>query len=392
MEYENMTLQERNAIPIPQVEARAPIPAQNLRVPGPTPVPSQVLEAQAAPMINHRGPEFSAMMKRITPRLQYFFQTSSPVLTYSASGTGGQECSLVNVFSPGDHVVSIIIGNFGTRLAKIAEAYGLNVTRIEFPWGEAADPAVVEARLKEVAPYRGVLITHNETSTGVTNDIQTLAALVRKLSPDALVVVDAVSSLSSLPLEMDPWDLDVVFTSSQKGWMIPPGMMMIAASERAWQAHKNSTLPRFYWDWTSTRKQLDASWQHPSTPPVSLFYALDVALEMMLDEGRSEIFARHAKTGEYVRGRAQAMGLQILATDMRYASNTVTAIRTPEGIETKALLKKLREADNIVLADGQDHMKGKIFRVGHLGYFTNTELEQTMDAIERRLREFGYQG
>ena len=387
-----MTLQEHKAIPVPQVETRTPIPRQNLRVPGPTPVPPQVLEAQAAPLINHRGPEFSAIMKRVTPRLQYFFQTSSPVLTYPASGTGGQECSLVNVFSPGDHVVSIIIGNFGTRLAKIAEAYGINVTRIEFPWGEAADPDVVEKRLKEIDSYRGVLITHNETSTGVTNDVQTLAALVHRLNPEALVVVDAVSSLSSIPLEMDPWNLDVVFTGSQKGWMIPPGIMMIAASERAWQAHKTSKLPRFYWDWTSTRKQLETSWQHPTTPPVSLFYALDVALEMMLNEGREAIFERHARAGKYVRDRAKAMGLKPLAVDEHYASNTVTAIRTPEGIDTKSLLKKLRAEDGIIIADGQDHMKGKIFRVGHLGYFTEADLQQTMDAVERRLHEFGYQG
>ncbi len=387
-----MTTQEHKAIPVPQVEERAPIPKQNLRVPGPTPVPLEVMAAQAAPMINHRGPEFSAIMKRVTPRLQYFFQTATPVLTFPASGTGGQECAVVNAFSPGDHVVSLIIGNFGTRLAKIAEAYGLQVTRIEFAWGEPADPAVVEARLKEVAPYRGVLMTHNETSTGVTNDIQTLAALVRRLSPDALVVVDAVSSLSAVPLEMDQWDLDVVFTGSQKGWMIPPGLMMIAASERAWEAHKTAKLPRFYFDWTSTRKSLETVWQHPMTPPVSLFYALDVALEMMLAEGRDEIFARHARAGEYVRGRVKALGLELLATDLRYASNTVTAIKTPAGIDTKALLNKLSSEDHIVLADGQDHMKGKIFRIGHLGYFTEADLAQAMDAVEKHLHEQGFQG
>ena len=385
-----MTTQERKAIPVPQVEARAPIPQQNLRVPGPTPVPPRVLEAQAAPMINHRGPEFSAIMKRITPRLQYFFQTASPVLTYPASGTGGQECAIVNVFSPGDHVVSVIIGNFGTRLAKIAETYGVKVTRIEFPWGEAADPAIVEARLREVSDFRGVLFTHNETSTGVTNDIQSLAAAVRRVSEDALIVVDAVSSLSSIPLEMDLWDLDVVFTGSQKGWMVPPGIMMIAGSERAWKAHKEAKLPRFYWDWTAARKVLETSWQHPSTPPVSLMYALDVALEMMLDEGRDAIFERHVKAGEYVRGRALAMGLELLATDPRYASSTVTAIKTPEGIETKALLKKLRESDNVVLADGQDHYKGKIFRIGHLGYFSQEDLEVAMDTVEKRLGELGF--
>jgi aspartate aminotransferase-like enzyme len=233
-------------------------------------------------------------------------------------------------------------------------------------------------------------MTHNETSTGVTNDIQTLAARVRRLNPEALIIVDAVSSLSSIPLEMDAWDLDVVLTGSQKGWMTPPGMMMIAASPRAWEAHKTATLPRFYFDWSSARKHL-ANWQHAATPAVSLFYALDVALEMMLAEGREAIFARHASAGHYVRQRVQALGLQLLA-DPRYASNTVTAILTPEGIDTKALLKKLREEDHIVLAAGQDHMKGKIFRIGHLGYFMHGELVQTLDAIEKRLREFGFKG
>src|SRR5215469_3060636 len=167
-----MAIQDNTIIPVPQVEARTPIPTQNLRVPGPTPVPPEVLAAQAQPMINHRGPEFSAIMKRVTQRLQYFFQTAAPVLTYPASGTGGQECAIVNLFSPGDHVVAIVIGSFGDRLAKIAETYELQVTRIEFPWGQAADLTTIEARLKELAPYKGVLMTHNETSTGVTNDIQ----------------------------------------------------------------------------------------------------------------------------------------------------------------------------------------------------------------------------
>ncbi len=385
-----MTTQEQKEIGIPEVEARAPIPRQNLRVPGPTPLPPEVLAAQAQPMVNHRGPEFAAIVKRVTLRLQYFFQTTAPVMTFAASGTGGQEAAIVNLFSPGDHVVSIIIGNFGNRLAKIATVYGLNVTRIEFPWGEAADPELVATRLKEIPPFKGVLITHNETSTGVTNNIEALAAVVRRQNPDALIAIDAVSSLGSIPLEMDAWDLDVVFTGSQKGWMTPPGIMMIAASPRALAANKTAKLPRFYFDWGMTLKQLE-SWQQPSTPAVSLFYALDVALEMMLAEGREAIFARHAQAGAYVRERAQAMGLKLFA-DPTHASNTVTALWTPEGINTKALLKTLREQDGVVLADGQDHMKGKIFRIGHLGYFTQDDLVQTMDALERRLREVGFQG
>ena len=386
-----MTIQERKkAIPIPQVEAREPIPQQNLRIPGPTPVPPKILAEMARPMINHRGPEFAAIVRRVTARLQYFFQTSSPVLTYPASGTGGQESTIANLFSAGDHVVVITIGSFGNRLAKIAEAYGLQVSRIEFPWGQAADPNIVEARLKTLKPYRGVLMTHNETSTGVMNDVQTLTTLVRQLAPDTLIGVDAVSSLGCVPLEMDPWDIDVVFTGSQKGWMTPPGLMMIAASPRAWEASKSAKLPRFYFDWASSRKMLEIG-QHPTTPPLSIFYALDLALEKMLAEGREAIFLRHQHIGDYVRQRAKDMGLRLLA-DHANASNTVTAILTPEDIDTKAMLKKLREQDRVVLGGGQEHLDGKIFRVGHLGFFQEADLAEAMDAVEKRLPEFGFKG
>src|SRR5579863_4120158 len=360
-----MTTQERKAIPIPHIEPRSPIPIQNLRIPGPTVVPQAVLEAMTQPMVNHRGPEFFAILRRVTARLQYFFQTASPVLTFPASGTAGQESTIANLFSPGDHVVSIIIGGFGNRMARIAEVYGLNVTRIEFPWGHVADPATVQARLQTLPPYKGVLITHNETSTGVMNDVQTLAALIRQLSPDALIAIDAVSSLGCVPLEMDAWDLDVIFAGSQKGWMTPPGLMMIAASERAWEAAKTAKLPRFFFDWIIARRELEHG-QHPYTPPVSLFYALDVALELMLAEGREAIFARHERTGNYVRWRAEEMGLRLLA-DPAHASNTVTAILTPEEINTTALLKTLREQDHVVFAGGQGDFKEKIIRVGHLG-------------------------
>ncbi len=313
-------------------------------------------------MINHRGPEFAAILQRVTARLQYFFQTASPVLTYPASGTGGQEAAVANLFSPGDHVVAITIGVFGNRFATVAERFGLQVTRIEFPWGEAADPGIVEERLKSLAPYRAVLLTHNETSTGVTNDVRTLATIIRRLNPEALIAIDAVSSLGCVPLEMDPWDLDVVFTGSQKGWMTPPGLMMIAAGPRAWEAN---------------------------TPPLSLFYALDLSLEMMLAEGREAIFERHQRIGDYVRWRVKEMGLRLLA-DHQYASNTVTAALTPEDIDTRKLLNILRQQDHIVFGGGQQHLDGKIFRVGHLGFFEEVDLVEAMDKMEMRLQEFGF--
>lgn len=383
-----MTIHEHKAIPIPQVEPRAAIPAQNLRIPGPTTVPPEILEEMSRPMINHRGPEFAAILRRVTARLQYFFQTTAPVLTYPASGTGGQEAAIANLFSPNDHVVVITIGAFGNRLAKIAQAYGLQVTRIEFPWGQAADPGVVQERLKALPPYRGVLMTHNETSTGVMNDVETLTKVVRQINPDTLIAVDAVSSLGCVPLEMDLWDIDVVFTGSQKGWMTPPGLMMIAPGPRALEANKTARLPRFYFDWESARKKLELG-QHPTTPPISLFFALDLALEEMLAEGRSAIFERHQRIGDYVRWRAKDMGLKLLA-DHAHASNTVTAILAPEGINTKTLLKTLREEDHIVLGGGQEQLDGKAFRVGHLGFFQEIELVEAMDKVELRLREMGF--
>jgi len=384
-----MTTQTRQAIAIPQVAPRQPIPNQNLRIPGPTPVPEFILAEMTKPMINHRGPEFAAILERVTRRLQYFFQTSSPILTFPASGTGGQESAIANLFSTGDHVVAISIGNFGDRLATIAKKFGLQVTKIDFAWGEAADPAVVAEKLQGLAPYKGVLVTHNETSTGVTNDIEALSKVIREANPDALIVVDAVSSLGCVPLEMDPWGLDVVFTGSQKGWMTPPGLMMIAVGPRALEANKTANLPRFYFDWGLSLKSLE-KWQHPTTPPVSLFYAIDLALELMLEEGREAIFARHQEAGDYVRARAKAFGLPLLA-DHPNASNTITSVVSPEGVDSKALLKILNKQDNVVLAGGQGKFEGKIFRIGHLGYFKKQDLAEAMDRLEVRLVELGYQ-
>jgi aspartate aminotransferase-like enzyme len=365
-----------------------PARQQNLRIPGPTPIPPAVAEAMARPMINHRGPEFAAMVARITTQLQHFFQTAQPVLGFPSSGSGAMEAAIVNSFSPGDAVLSVTCGAFGNRLAKIAETFGLRVTRHEVEWGRAAEPAAVAEAMAAIPDLRGVLLTHNETSTGVTNDIQALAQMIRGRSGDALILVDAVSSLGCVDLRMDEWDLDVVFTGSQKGWMVPPGLAMIAASERAWEATERATLPRFYWDFRMTRKSLEKG-QTPYTPPVSIYYGLDVSLPMMRAEGREAIFARHAAAGALVRGRAQAMGLELFA-DPAFASNTVTAIRVPESVDAKALTKALREDEGVVIAGGQEHLDGKIIRIGHLGYFTQADLTACMDALERRLTALGY--
>jgi aspartate aminotransferase-like enzyme len=361
---------------------------QNLRIPGPTPIPPEVAAALSRPMINHRGPEFAEIIKRVTAGFQRFFQTSQPVLGFPAAGSGAMEAAIVNVFSPGDEALSVTVGVFGNRLAKIADAFGLKVTRHEVPWGQAANPAQVAEALDALPNAKGVLLTHNETSTGVTNDLQALAAAIRARRPDILLVVDAVSSLSCVDLQMDAWDLDVVLTGSQKGWMVPPGLAIIGVSARAWAATENATLPRFYWDFRSARKSLENG-QTPYTPPVSLYFALDVSLEMMRAEGREAIFARHQRVADLTRSRARALGLELFA-EPAHASNTVTAIKVPAGIEGKALTKALREQEGVIIAGGQERLEGQIFRIGHLGYVDEPEIAACMDALERQLAALGY--
>jgi aspartate aminotransferase-like enzyme len=364
------------------------IPAQNLRIPGPTPIPPEVAAALARPMINHRGPEFAEILRRVTAQLQHFFQTSQPILGFPSAGTGMQEAAIVNAFSPGDEALAVTIGVFGNRLAKVAETFGLKVTRYEVEWGQAADPDEVGRRLAALPNAKGVLLTHNETSTGVTNDLRAIAAAIRTRRPDVLIVVDAVSSLGCVDLRMDEWGLDFVFTGSQKGWMVPPGLAMIGVSVRGWAAVEQATLPRFYWDFRAARKSLEKG-QTPYTPPVSLYFGLDVALQMMREEGREAIFARHQRLADLVRGRARAMGLRLFA-DPAHASNTVTAINVPDGIEGKALTKALRERERVVVGGGQDKLEGKIIRIGHLGYVHEPEIVACMDALERQLVALGH--
>lgn len=361
---------------------------QNLRIPGPTPIPPQVAEALARPMINHRGPEFAAIIERVTSRLKYFFQTEQRILTFPSAGTGGWEATVVNLFSPGDAILSVVMGVFGDRFAKVAQTFGLNVTRYDVPWGQAADPDELIRQLVALPSARAVFLTHNETSTGVMNPLQTLVSAIRKQRPDILIAVDAVSSLSCVDVQMDAWDIDVVLTGSQKGWMVPPGLAMIGLSERAWAATETSTLPRYYWDFRSAYKYL-VKGQTPYTPPVNIFFGLDVALEMMQAEGREAIFARHQAVADVARARARAIGLELFAAPA-VASNTVTAIKVPEGIPAKAITKAMRENEAVVIAGGQEQLEGKIIRIGHLGYVHEQDIQDAMDALNRQLQELGF--
>ena len=339
-------------------------------------------------MINHRGPEFAEIIARVTAGLQFFYQTEHPILGFPSAGSGALEAAVVNCFSPGESVLVVSIGVFGNRLAKIADAFGLKVERVEFEWGRAADPQTVAEQLAAHPEVKGVLMTQNETSTGVMNDIRALASAVRGVRPDVLIVVDAVSSLSCVDLQMDAWDLDVVLSGSQKGWMVPPGLAMVGVSPRAWAATERATLPRFYWDFKAARKSLEKG-QTPYTPPVSIYFGLDVSLQMMRDEGREAIFARHQRVADLTRSRATELGLELFA-DPAHASNTVTAIKVPAAIEAKAITKAMREREEVVLAGGQERLEGQIIRVGHLGFVHEPDIVACMDALERQLAALGY--
>ena len=352
----------------------------NLRIPGPTPLPPQVEAALRRPMINHRGAVFADMQERIVERLKLIFQTSNDVLIFPSSGTGGLEAALVNVISPGDRVLACTAGAFGDRFAEMAGAFGARVDKLNFPLGAAIDPARVAEALTAAPDTRAVLMTHSETSTGILHPVQALAKAVRENS-DALVIVDAVSSLGATPLAMDAWGLDVVVTGSQKALMCPPGAALIAISQHAWHAYETARAPRYYWDWRSWEKWAEKG-QTPVTPALPIYYALDAALDLILTEGLPRVYARHERLAELVRRRAHALGLTLFP-DRRYASPTVTALCPPPGVDAKRLIRYVRDHFDVEFAGGQGELEGKIIRIGHLGYVDEMDLQTALHALDQ---------
>ena len=353
-----------------------------LFTPGPTPVPPEVLAATAEPIIHHRGPDFRVVYERTLARLKEVFRTENEVLLYAASGTGTMESALANLCSPGDRVCVVTAGAFGERWAAIAEALGCEVDRLAYEWGEAPSADDLASRLAE-REARVVLTTHSETSTGVVADVRGLAAAARHAG--AVCVVDAVSSLGAVPLETDEWDVDVVVSGSQKALMSPPGLALVSVSQRAWDAR--GTLPRFYFDWERTRRAqeiFDAAF----TPAVSLVRGLDVALELLLAQGLETAFERHVRLGRACREGIKAMGLELFSPDDDSAA-VVTAIRAPEGVDAGALLLLLRDRHGVTLAPGQGPVKGKVFRIGHIGYFDVFDIATALAAVELALTELG---
>jgi aspartate aminotransferase-like enzyme len=352
-----------------------------LRVPGPTPCPPQALEAMGRQMINHRGVEFAKILNSTTEKVKQVFQTKGDVFLLTSSGTGGMEAAIVNTLSPGDKVLSISNGAFGERFADIAEAYGANAIRLSFEWGKAIDLDAVENALKADGDIKAVLVTHNETSTGMTNRLGDISSVVDKF--DKLLLVDAISSLGCINLPADDWHCDIVVTSSQKGWMVPPGLAMVSVSEKAWQAHAQAKMPRYYWDFSKARDFLQKG-QTPWTPAISIFYALNTTLDLMLNDGLDNIFARHARVAQIARDGVNSLGLSLFPEE-EYASNTVTAVNATDKIDVPTLIQVLREEHEVIIAGGQQKLSGKIFRIGHLGSVNEDDIKLVLEALNKAL-------
>ena len=354
----------------------------NLRVPGPTPVPDPVLEACSRQMINHRGPEFAELIAQATAELKAVFQTQNDLVILTCSGTGGVEAAVTNMLSPGERTLVISIGVFGDRIAEIAQVYGADVARLDFPPGSAADPEAVRQALGREPAVKTVFVTHNETSTGVTNDLAALSAVI-KGEFDKVLVVDGISSIASVPCPVDEWGIDVAVSGSQKGWMCPPGLAMVSVSPRAWEAIAEAKMPRFYFDIPAAKASLDKG-QTPWTPALSVVYGLKEGLRLLLAEGMEEVYQRHVRVGEVARQGAKALGLELFA-DARFASNSVTSIKVPQGISWPDLSSALIKEHDVVLAGGQASLAGKLFRIGHLGWVNEADIEHALSALEQAL-------
>jgi aspartate aminotransferase-like enzyme len=353
-----------------------------LFTPGPTPVPPEVLAAVGAPVIHHRSPDFLPVYERVLARLREVCRTEGDVLLFGASGTGAFESAVANLVSPGEAHLVVSAGSFGERWVAMTTAYGADVDVLRYPWGETPDADDLRARLRE-REAKTVWLVQSETSTGVVADVRALAAAAGEAG--ALVVVDAVSSLGAVPCETDAWGLDVVVAGSQKALMSPPGLGLAAVSEAALAATGSS--PRFYFDWDRTRRA-QATLDAPFTLPVSLVAGLDVALGLLLDEGLEAAFERHVRLGRAARAGVKALGLELFSPDDD-RSAVVTAVRAPAGIDSGEVVKGLRDRFGITIANGQGELKGKIFRLGHIGWFDVFDITTQIAAMELVLADLG---
>ena len=356
-------------------------------IPGPTPVPETVLKAMGRHPIGHRSGEFQAVVERTTAQLRWLHQTNNDVLVITGSGTAAMEAGIINTLSRGDRVICGDNGKFGERWVKVARAYGLEVDVIKADWGQPLDPDDFRAALEGDSDkaIRAVILTHSETSTGVINDLETISRHVQAHGT-ALTIADCVTSLGATNVPMDDWNLDVVASGSQKGYMMPPGLSFVAMSKRAWTAYERSDLPKFYLDLGPYRKTA-AKNSNPFTPAVNLYFALDAALEMMQAEGLEAIFARHTRHRDAAQAAMKAIGLGLFAAE-GHGSPAITAVE-PAGMDAELLRKTIKDRFDILLAGGQDHLKGKVFRIGHLGFVCDRDVLTAVAAIEAVLHSLG---
>ena len=360
-----------------------------LMIPGPTPVPEAALLALAKHPIGHRTSEFSNILAEVTENLKWLHQTQSDVLTLNVSGTGAVEAGIINFLSPGDRILVGSNGKFGERWVEIGQAYGLNVEEVKVEWGKPLDPAVFAEKLQADTQkqIKAVIITHSETSTGVLNDLETINRHVKEHG-EALIIVDAVTSLGAFNIPVDAWGLDIVASGSQKGYMIPPGLGFVSVSPKAWEAYKTAKLPKYYLDLGKYRKAT-AKNTTPFTPPVNLIVALHTTLRIMKEEGLESIFARHERLKNATRAAIQGLNLPLLAADSS-ASPAITAV-APQGIESDKIRSLMKKRFDIALAGGQDHLSNKIFRIGHLGFVSDRDILSCIASLEVTLRELGYE-
>lgn len=364
-----------------------PFIKQYLMTAGPTPLPPRVQSIMAEPVLYHRAPVFVEVYGRVLERLRYVFQTESDVLAFAASGSGAMESAVANLVRPGQQVLACSTGKFGERWLQLCEAYGAELVRHEPGWGQRVDPADVERLLGENPGVKVVFATLSETSTGIVHDVRAIAEVVR--AHDAILAVDAVSGLGAAELRQDEWGVDVVVAGSQKALMCPPGLAFASVSQRALDFAAAQPGGRYYFDWERTAKgQRKASPTSPFTPAVTLFMALDVALEMILAEGIDEVFARHALLARATRAGARGLGLELFG-DPDERANVVTAVSLPETIDGGKVPKILRDRYGITANGGQDHLKGKILRIAHCGYFGAFDILTSLSGLEMTLRELG---
>ena len=356
----------------------------HLFAPGPTPIPPEALLTMAHPILHHRTPEYEALLAEVREGLKVLFQTTEEVLLFAASGTGGMEAAVVNTLSPGEKALVIRGGKFGERWGEICQAYGVNFTPIDVPYGKAVDPGLVAAALAKDPQIAVVLSTYSETSTGVLHDIKAIAEAVRKTP--TLLVVDAITSLGVMDVPMDDWGLDVVVAGSQKALMLPPGLAMVGVSRKAWAAVERSRLPKYYFDFAAERKHLLKN-QSRFTPAISLVVGLRETLRMIRSEGLPNIFRRHEKLAAAMRAGITGLGLELFA---ERPSPAVTAVLVPKGIDGGAILKTLRTRHQVIIAGGQGSLKGKIFRLATMGYADSSDVVVALSALELTLAEVGY--